>query len=112
MPRRKPVPQPQQQLSETWAQDLTAQFRRTLSTKRMNELSRRPASQRRTPSALPTEFIVEPRPTSQHNSQAPPPPSRQAPPVPGVPMTPPPSYNASIKNIPIVPTAPTEPTAP
>ena len=84
MPRRKPVPQPQQQLSETWAQDLTAQFRRTLSTKRMNDLSRRPASQRRTPSALPTEFIVEPRPTSQHSTQAPPPPSRQAPPVPGV----------------------------
>ena len=69
MPRRKPVPQPQQQLSETWAQDLTAQFRRTLSTKRMNDLSRRPASQRRTPSALPTEFIVEPRPTSQHSAQ-------------------------------------------
>jgi peptide-N4-(N-acetyl-beta-glucosaminyl)asparagine amidase len=109
MPRRKPVPQPQQQqLSETWAQDLTAQFRRTLSTKRMNDLSRRPASQRRTPSALPTEFIVEPRPTSQHTAQAPPPPSRQAPSVPGVPMTPPPSYNASVRNIPIVPTAPTD----
>jgi len=111
MPRRKPVPQPQQQqLSETWAQDLTAQFRRTLSTKRMNDLSRRPASQRRTPSALPTEFIVEPRTTPQYNAnaQAPPPPSRQAPPVPGVPMTPPPSYNASVKNIPIVPTAPTD----
>jgi peptide-N4-(N-acetyl-beta-glucosaminyl)asparagine amidase len=110
MPRRKPVPQPQHQLSENWAQDLTAQFRRTLSTKRMNDLSRRPASQRRTPSSLPTEYFVDHRAT-----QAPPPPSRQAPPVPGaphtaagLPMTPPPSYNASVRNIPIVPTAPTD----
>lgn len=100
------MPQQQQQLSETWAQDLTAQFRRTLSTKRMNELSRRPLSQRRTPSALPAELL---------NAQAPPAPSRQAPPIPGapqmqnnMPMTPPPSYNSSIRNIPIVPTAPTD----
>ncbi|KAL1587478.1 hypothetical protein WHR41_03804 [Cladosporium halotolerans] len=111
MPRRKPVPQPQQQLSENWAQDLTAQFRRTLSTKRMNDLSRRPASQRRAPSSLATEFFVD----RSASAQTPPAPSRQAPPVPGVPhleaqtpMTPPPSYNASLKNIPIVPTAPTD----
>lgn len=114
MPRRKPVPQPQQQLSENWAQDLTQQFRRTLSTKRMNDLSRRPASQRRTPSSLSTEVVVDRRATPQHNA-APPAPSRQAPSVPGtpramadMPMTPPPSYNASVKNIPIVPTAPTD----
>jgi peptide-N4-(N-acetyl-beta-glucosaminyl)asparagine amidase len=113
VPRRKPVPQPPQQLSETWAQDLTAQFRRTLSTKRMNDLSRRPLSQRRTPSHLSTEVVVDRSSTPQHN--APPPPSRQAPPVPGTPQmapgtptAPPPSYNASLRNIPIVPTAPTD----
>ena len=113
VPRRKPVPQPPQQLSETWAQDLTAQFRRTLSTKRMNDLSRRPLSQRRTPSHLSTEVVVDRSSTPQHN--APPPPSRQAPSVPGTPQmapstptAPPPSYNASLRNIPIVPTAPTD----
>lgn len=121
MPRRRPVPsqqQQQQQLSPTWASDLTAQFRRTLSTKRMNELSRRPGSEHRAPSTLPTDFFVDrspaPQSTPQHGfdprTKAPPaPPSRQAPPVPGqTPMTPPPSYNASLKNIPIVPTAPTD----
>ncbi|KAM0716921.1 hypothetical protein Q7P37_006773 [Cladosporium fusiforme] len=122
VPRRRPVPQQSQQqqqqpLAPTWASDLTAQFRRTLSTKRMNELSRRPASQRRAPSALATDFFVDRSPAPQlppHHgydaaTQAPSAPSRQAPPVPGqVPMTPPPSYNSSIKNIPIIPTAPTD----
>lgn len=122
VPRRKPVPQQQQQqraqqpLSETWAQDLTAQFRRTLSTKRMNELSRRPASQHRSSSRMPTEFFTErqqapqlpPRHGYDASTQAPPMPGRQAPGTPQMPSSPPPSYNASLRNIPIVPTAPSD----
>ncbi|CAK4029132.1 Hypothetical predicted protein [Lecanosticta acicola] len=121
VPRRKPVPQPQfPPLSDTWASDLTQQFRRTLSTKRMNELSRRPGSQRRSSSKIPTEIVLQPRqtPAPSHDQTAdstPPPPTRQAPPVPGAPIdegivpprSPPPSYS-SIRNIPTVPTPPTD----
>ncbi|KAF2160422.1 hypothetical protein M409DRAFT_70389 [Zasmidium cellare ATCC 36951] len=125
VPRRKPVPPPQE-LPDTWAADLTAQFRRTLSTKRMNELSRRPGSQRSTSSRIPTDIVVEPRrapppppPRRQGDDESseptPPPPSREAPPVPtsepqeGIapPRSPPPAYS-SIKNIPTVPTPPTD----
>lgn len=123
VPRRKPVPAPQDPLPDTWAADLTAQFRRTLSTKRMNELSRRPGSQRSTSSRMPTDIVVQPKPApplpprqGEDTSQATPlPPSRQAPPVPtsepqqGIapPRSPPPAYS-SIKNIPTVPTPPTD----
>lgn len=120
VPRRKPVPS-SQPLPDTWAADLTAQFRRTLSTKRMNELSSRPGSLRRGNSRISTDIVVRPSqppalPPRQHgdvSSQTPPPPSREAPSTPGhegVPRTqsPPPSY-ASLKNIPITPTPPTDP---
>lgn len=113
VPRRKPVPRPSAQpLPETWAADLTMQFRRTLSTKRMNELSRRPASMRRSSSRR-TELVTV-------SSPAPPVPSRDAPapPVreaPGAPQegiqrqqSPPPEY-ASLRNIPNMPTPPTDP---
>lgn len=129
VPRRKPVPHSAQELPENWAQELTAQFRRTLSTKRMNELSSRSPSQRRPSSRrVPTDIVVERR---RRDIASPPPlpPSRQAPPPPpppaAVPETPaepsntstaepsdiaadsPPAY-ASLKNIPAVPTAPTD----
>lgn len=117
VPRRKPVPQAQPPLSETWAKDLTQQFRRTLSTKRMNELSSRSNSQHRGSSRIPTDYFVESRPPpvpprheyDASNGQQPPLPTRQAPGAPAsMPTSPPPSYNASLKNIPIVPTAPTD----
>jgi peptide-N4-(N-acetyl-beta-glucosaminyl)asparagine amidase len=109
IPRRKPVPSAQP-LSEDWAKDLTVQFRRTLSTKRMNELSSRPGSIRRSSSrATPALVVVQ---HSQSQSQ-PPPPSRDAPPVPGAsesvarPASPPPAYS-SLKNIPTLITPPTD----
>jgi peptide-N4-(N-acetyl-beta-glucosaminyl)asparagine amidase len=116
VPRRKPVPtQAQQPLAETWAQDLTAQFRRTLSTKRMNELSRRSSSRHSSRSRIPSDYFVDRTPQPAYDVQSPPPlPARQAPATPGSasallsPTSPPPSYNASLKNIPIVPTAPTD----
>ena len=124
VPRRKPVPSQQQQgaMPDNWAQDLTAQFRRTLSTKRMNELSRsssRPGSQRRSSSRRPIEYFVQPsqapplppRHGYDANLQTPQQPTRDAPPVPSIPqmpLSPPPSYNQSLKNIPIVPTAPSD----
>ncbi|KAK3057960.1 Protein png1 [Extremus antarcticus] len=121
IPRRKPVPKrepalqtQQQPLPETWAADLTQQFRRTLSTKRMNALSSRPGSQRR-------RVIVDqqqpPSQTPPHatdaSSPTPPPlPSRNAPQPPQQPpdeppLPPPPSYS-SLKYLPIVPTPPTD----
>jgi peptide-N4-(N-acetyl-beta-glucosaminyl)asparagine amidase len=125
VPRRKPVPQRQEQsqdaLPENWAADLTTRFRRTLSTKRMNELSRRSGSQRRqTP-----QVVVEPRPQDTPNQAPPPLPTREAPPLPArdapppppqqqqqdqqgtASLPPPPSYQ-SLKNLPIVPTPPTD----
>ena len=71
VPRRKPVPSQQPaQLPENWAADLTSHFRRTLSTKRMNELSSRPASQRRSSSRLPTDYVPQlpPRPAAHQLS--------------------------------------------
>lgn len=115
IPRRKPVPQqPQQQsLPENWAKDLTQQFRRTLSTKRMNELSSRPASQRRT-SSRPELFVesrsppaLPPRHGYDASTQTPPQPTRDAPPAPGSQLPPPPAYS-SLKNLPTIPTAPTD----
>ncbi|PPJ54254.1 hypothetical protein CBER1_05148 [Cercospora berteroae] len=112
VPRRKPVPQPAsaQPLPENWAKDLTTQFRRTLSTKRMNELSSRPGSMRRSSSRR-HELVVVPSP-------APPVPARHAPvpptDAPTIPQndierqrSPPPEYS-SLKNIPTVPTPPTD----
>jgi peptide-N4-(N-acetyl-beta-glucosaminyl)asparagine amidase len=115
IPRRKPVPSAQP-LEDGWANELTVRFRRTLSTKRMNELSRRPGSQRRASSRIPTDYFVEstqppalpPRHAYQADSQ-PQMPTRQAPsaPVPDaqLPLPPPPAYS-SLKNLPTVPTAP------
>ncbi|KAK3719535.1 Protein png1 [Vermiconidia calcicola] len=117
VPRRKPVPQPSSQpLPESWAADLTVQFRRTLSTKRMNALSSRPGSQRRSSSRVPTEIIVDQRPPPipqpSHNVavQSPPPlPSTDAPQIPTIPsLPPPPSYESTLRNIPTVPTPPTD----
>jgi peptide-N4-(N-acetyl-beta-glucosaminyl)asparagine amidase len=123
VPRRKPVPQPPAELPPSWAADLTQQFRRTLSTKRMNELSRRPGSQRRSSPRIPTDYFVDNRapPTApaRHGfnaaKQTPPPPTRQPPAVPGAhedasqqqPPPPPPSYS-SLKNLPTVPIPPTD----
>lgn len=112
--RRKPVPQPasQQPLPDNWASDLTQQFRRTLSTKRMNELSSRPGSLRRASSRR-TELVVVPSqaPPLPPREVAPPVPSRDAPAPPqhGIapPSSPPPAYS-SLKNIPTVPTPPTD----
>ncbi|KAK4574299.1 Protein png1 [Recurvomyces mirabilis] len=126
VPRRKPVPPPQP-LPEGWAADLTIAFRRKLSTKRMNELSRRPSSQRRSSSRLPTDFFTDSRQPpplpSRHGYDATPQqpqmPSRQAPAAPFSPPPPPPSqqlpaalpsppaYN-SLKNLPTVPVPPTD----
>lgn len=124
VPRRKPVPQSnptQQLLPENWAADLTTQFRRTLSTKRMNELSSRPASLRRASSRRQELVVVSsPQPPSlpsrehdQANALSPQPPTRDAPCAPfsppqeGIPAprSPPPAYS-SLKNIPMVPTPP------
>ncbi|KAF7191442.1 Protein PNG1 [Pseudocercospora fuligena] len=116
VPKRKPVPS-QQPLPENWAADLTSQFRRTLSTKRMNELSSRPGSIRRSSSRR-TELVVVPsQPTPPLPSRdAPAPPTRAAPAVPDMqqpqegiapPRSPPPAYS-SLKNIPTVPTPPTD----
>lgn len=112
VPRRKPVPRPSAQpLPETWAADLTMQFRRTLSTKRMNELSRRPASMRRSSSRR-TELVTVPSPVPPVPSRdAPAPPVREAPGAPqeGIQrqQSPPPEY-ASLRNIPNMPTPPTD----
>lgn len=78
--RRQAVPEG---LSETWAKDLTDQFRRLLSTRRMNTLNRR------------TQSNLNAR--SQAFNTSAPPPSTQSPP----------SY-ASLRNLPLVPTAPTD----
>ena len=125
VPRRKPVPRPQPReelLPENWAADLTQQFRRTLSTKRMNELSRRSSSRKRSSSRVPSEYIVDAppppplpqRPAYDASTQTPPPlPSRAAPLPPTVPQQspapeqPPPAYS-SLKNLPNVPTPPTD----
>ncbi|KAK5135105.1 hypothetical protein LTR08_005630 [Meristemomyces frigidus] len=124
VPRRRPVPQQQEPtLPENWAKDLTHQFRRTLSTKRMNELSSsRPGSQRRSSSRIPTDYFVEscqppplpPRHGYDASTQTPPLPTRAAPPVPDaqqllpqLPQPPPPAYS-SLRNIPTLPTAPTD----
>jgi len=127
VPRRKPVPPHPQQiptpLPESWAADLTQQFRRTLSTKRMNELSRRPGSQRSKSSRLPTEYVlngtqpsqVSPRHGFDASIQAPPPPpSRDAPSAPETQenksssmLSPPPEYS-TLRYLPIVPTPPTD----
>lgn len=123
IPRRKPVPSQQleQPLPESWAKDLTVQFRRTLSTKRMNELSRRPASQRRSSSRIPTDYFVEnrqppqlpPRHGYDASTQTPPQPTRGAPPIPGSQELPPqpsqlpPAYS-SLRNLPTCPTPPTD----
>jgi peptide-N4-(N-acetyl-beta-glucosaminyl)asparagine amidase len=126
VPRRKPVPQrqppgEQAPLPENWAADLTIQFRRTLSTKRMNELSRngsrkRPCSRTR----LPTDIVVQSppplpqRPATDVATQTPPPPSRAAPLPPTTPQLqpsnasePPPAYS-TLKNLPNVPTPPSD----
>ncbi|KAI6998672.1 hypothetical protein KC360_g1047 [Hortaea werneckii] len=116
MPRRKPVPT-STPLPADWAKDLTQQFRNVLSTKRMNELSSRPASLRRAP----TEYFVEspaPSPLPQRHgfdssAQTAPPPTRAPPAVPGSPqvsnsLPPPPTYS-SLKNLPAVPVAPSDP---
>lgn len=118
VPRRKPVPQrpSQEPLPDNWASDLTQEFRRTLSTKRMNALSSRsrPGSQRRSTPRL----VVEPQaqqppsqPQSDATNQQPPPlPSRDAPQPPQqtAPSIPPPPSYASLKNLPIVATPPTD----
>lgn len=111
IPQRKPVPSAQP-LSEDWAKDLTVQFRRALSTKRMNELSGRPSSIRRAASRTTPALVVVQQSQAQSQSHTPPP-SRSAPPVPSAsdpdarPHSPPPSYS-SLKNIPTLITPPTD----
>jgi len=90
-------------LPARWAEDLTAQFRRTLSTKRMNALSRsttqrasslHPHERSNTSSPMPRHGYdprLYPRgPRAQHNIPLPPPPY------------------ASLKNIPLIPAAPAD----
>jgi peptide-N4-(N-acetyl-beta-glucosaminyl)asparagine amidase len=129
IPRRKPVPRSAQPLPDGWAADLTAQFRRTLSTKRMNELSGRSGSLRKNSQRRRAELVVRPtqpsstsRPTtSDLTTQQPLPQDPPALPLRDdsktpVPSTgaalatstpPPPSYS-SIRNMPTVPTAPND----
>lgn len=120
VPRRKPVPTAHHAMPENWAKDLTQQFRRTLSTKRMNELSSRPASQRRSSSRVPTDFFVDnsqpptlpPRHAFDAALHTTPPPSRDAPLAPDAQQSPanvpPPAYS-SLKNLPTLPVAPDDP---
>ncbi|EMC94506.1 hypothetical protein BAUCODRAFT_35725 [Baudoinia panamericana UAMH 10762] len=130
VPRRKPVPQSRQAapLPDNWAADLTTQFRRTLSSKRMNELSGRSSSQRRSSARISTDYFVDRSPPPQlpprhaydeatqlFSSPPPPLPARAAPSVPNVPdhshqeaappLPPPPAYS-TLKNLPTVPTPP------
>ncbi|KAK3649329.1 Protein png1 [Elasticomyces elasticus] len=121
VPRRKPLPASAQSLPEGWATDLTVRFRRTLSTKRMNELSRRPSSQRRSSSRPSTDYFVDsrqppplpPRHGYDASTTLPQMPARDAPTVPSTPqwlsppLAPPPAYS-SLKNLPTVPTPPTD----
>ena len=111
MPRRKPVPSPpatSQPLSDDWAAQLTSQFRRTLSTKRMNALSSRPASLRRASSRVRRELVVEPSSQQDYDPpQTPPVPTREAPAPPTPTTAPPPAYS-SLRNIPTVPTPPAD----
>lgn len=67
---------------DTWAHDLTARFRRVLSTKRMDTLSKRSRPQ----SSLPSDTLD---PAAPRSTQAPP------------------SYS-SLRNLPLIPTAPTD----
>ncbi|KAL2353027.1 hypothetical protein BJ546DRAFT_164749 [Cryomyces antarcticus] len=106
--RRKPVPPPA--VEETWAKDLTNQFRQVLSTQRMNALSQRP-SQSRSESPAPRELFT-PRPShaepplrhgyDYQTSTISQPTSQQSPN-----NSVPPSYT-SLRNIPLVPTPPTD----
>lgn len=114
----RPQGQTPPQLPEGWAEDLTAQFRRVLSTKRMNTLSRRPASNR-TSSPAPSQFhsrqeTSSPMPRHGYDPRLypspagpPPMPTRQAPSPHSLPPPPPPSY-ASLKNIPLFAMPPTD----
>lgn len=77
--RRQPVPEG---LQETWAKDLTDQFRRLLSTKRMNTLSQRPSPN--------YEHAQNPAASRSPHS--------------------PPSYS-SLRNLPLIPTAPSDRTS-
>jgi peptide-N4-(N-acetyl-beta-glucosaminyl)asparagine amidase len=83
LPTRLPPPPPQQHTirRRPTAQELAHNFRRVLSTKRMNELSREAVS--REPSPVPLREY----PVAEH--------------------APPPSYK-SLRNIPLIPTAPTD----
>lgn len=109
-------------LDPNFAKDLTLQFRRVLSTKRINALNSRPASQR-TSSPAPQDFFTNtrspPPPTPRHGydytAMPPQQPSRQAPTIPGqslqpmqAPALPPPPSYSSLRNLPLVPTAPTD----
>lgn len=100
-------------LPERWAEELTAQFRRTLSTQRMNALSRAASQRASQPSPRYQYSHSTSSPMPRHGydprlySQ---PPSRPAPGSPAQhnnPPPPPPSYS-SLKNIPLVPTAPSD----
>ena len=118
-PRRSRTPTVEG-LPEAWAQDLTSQFRRVLSTKRMNALSQR-APVNRTQSPAPRELPIRdtPSPLPRHGYDPrclPPPPSR---PPPGAPTAmhmpapqhlhpPPPPPYASLKNIPLIPSPPSD----
>lgn len=106
IPRRKPVPSQNVPLPESWAQDLTEHFRRKLSTNRMNQLSSRSSSQRRSPSQAPSEYFVQ----RQQPAQLPPrygyDASRQTLAVPNE-LQPPPAAK-SLNNLPVEPSAPSD----
>ncbi|KAF2721773.1 hypothetical protein K431DRAFT_223404 [Polychaeton citri CBS 116435] len=107
MPRRRPVPQQPASLSDNWAGDLTEQFRRKLSTNRMNHLNGRSLSQRRAPRDAPRDYFVDRQQPPQlpprygYDASAGHDYSMPAPP----PNTPPPTYT-SLRNLPVEPTQP------
>lgn len=132
--RRVGQPRPGQQqrqqntLPDSWPTDMTSQFRRVLSTRRMNALQHRPSSRAQSPAVHQMSGqrsqTSSPMPSRQFDQRYPAPPSARRP-VPGqsstyppqqsqpysqpqsLPPPPPPSYS-SLKNIPLIPTPPSD----
>lgn len=105
---------PGHELPASWAKDMTEQYRRILSTRRMNALSQRPAANR-APSYQSARYsspspMSPPMSMPSHafpfNTTNPPPPTRAAPTAPL--SVPPQPSHTSMRNIPLVPKPPTD----